>query len=411
MIQERGHVTARFLLSFAAVTLLTASDWPEWRGPHRDGVVTEEPKNWPEKLNLKWKIEVGIGHASPVMAAGSIYDFARQGDKEMVRSIDPSNGKIRWKQQYAAPYTMNPAAVPHGEGPKATPLYANGKLYTFGISGILSAFDAETGKPLWRLDFVKQYKEGAPDFGTSMSPILDSGLLIAHVGGTKLGALTAFDPATGTVKWSWDGDSPAYASPIAVDLGGVHQVVTQSHSNIVGVAVASGKLLWKIPFKTSYDQNIVTPVLYKDMLIFSGIDKGVFAIRLKHTGDTWSTETVWQNKDVSMYMNSPVVSGDLLLGFSHLKKGQLFCLDARTGTTLWTGPPRSGDNAAILASPTTMFSLTDDGHLLVAQPSSKGLGEIRRYEVADSPTWAHPIVLADGFLIKDLKTLARWGVN
>ena len=176
------------------------------------------------------------------------------------------------------------------------------------------------------------------------------------------------------MKWSWDGDSPAYASPIVVELGGVRQVVTQSHSNIIGVAAASGKLLWKIPFKTSYDQNIVTPVLYKDTLIFSGIDKGVFAVRLKHAGDAWSTENVWQNKDVSMYMNSPVVSGDLLLGFSHLKKGQLFCLDARTGATLWTGSPRGGDNAAVLASSTTLFALTPDAQLLIAKPTAKALG-------------------------------------
>jgi outer membrane protein assembly factor BamB len=255
---------------------LIASDWPEWRGPHRDGVVLEEPKAWPEKLNLKWKIEVGIGHSSPVMAAGSIYDFAREGDQETVLSIDPANGKVRWKQQYAAPYKMNPAAVSHGEGPKATPLYADGKLYTFGISGILSAFDAETGKPLWRLD-----TKGSPDFGTAMSPVFDGGMVIAHVGGTKVGALTAFDPANGAVKWTWNGDSPAYASPLVVELGGVRQVVTQSHSNIVGIAAASGKLLWKIPFSTEYDQNIVTPVLYKDTLIFSGIDKGVFAVRLE----------------------------------------------------------------------------------------------------------------------------------
>src|SRR5271169_1225912 len=153
-------VPARFLLFVAAFTLLVASDWPEWRGPHRDGVVSEEPKTWPEKLTLKWRTEVGIGHSSPVMAAGSIYEFARQGDAETVLSIDPANGKIRWKQQYAAPYKMNSAAVSHGEGPKATPLYTNGKLYTFGINGILSAFDAETGKPIWRLDFSKQYKEG-----------------------------------------------------------------------------------------------------------------------------------------------------------------------------------------------------------------------------------------------------------
>jgi outer membrane protein assembly factor BamB len=306
---------------------------------------------------------------------------------------------------------MNSAATGHGEGPKATPLYSNGKLYTFGISGILSAFDAETGKPLWRLDFVKRYKEGAPDFGTAMSPVEDSGLLIAHVGGTKLGALTAFDAATGTVKWSWDGDSPAYASPIVVELGGVRQVVTQSHSNIIGVAVATGKLLWKIPLKTSYDQNIVTPLLYKDTLIFSGLDKGVFAVRLNHAGDTWSTQTVWQNKDASMYMNSPVVSGNLLFGFSHLKKGQIFCLDAGTGATLWTGPPRGGDNAAMLASSTTLFVLTPDAQMLIAKPTAKALGEIRRYEVADSPTWAHPVVIADGVLVKDLKMLSRWSVN
>jgi outer membrane protein assembly factor BamB len=288
---------------------------------------------------------------------------------------------------------MNPAAVSHGEGPKSTPVYSKGKLYTFGINGILSAFDAETGKPLWRHDF-----KNAPDFGTAMSPVVDNGLLIAHVG-----ALTAFDTITGAVKWAWNGDSPAYASPIVVELGGVRQVVTQTHSNIVGVAVASGKLLWKIPFTTEYDQNIVTPVLYKDTLIFSGIDKGVFAVR--------DGKTIWQNKGVSMYMSSPVLAGDLLFGFSHLKKGQIFCLDAGTGATLWTGPPRGGDNAAMLASSTMLYWLTPDGQLGIAKPTAKGLNEIRQYEVADSPTWAHPVVLGDGVLVKDLKSLVRWGVN
>src|SRR5579864_4258468 len=115
-----------FLLSLLGLTPLIAADWPEWRGPHRDGVVTEEPANYPEKLRLKWKVEVGIGHASPVLAGGRIYEFTRQGDQETVLAIDPSNGQIRWKNQYSAPYKMNPAAVGHGEGPKSTPLYSNG---------------------------------------------------------------------------------------------------------------------------------------------------------------------------------------------------------------------------------------------------------------------------------------------
>jgi len=323
-----------------------------------------------------------------------------------VAAIDPGTGKVRWTQQYPAPYTMNSAATAHGQGPKSTPLYANGRLYTFGITEALSSFDAETGKLRWRKDLAQ-----SPDFGSAMSPILDNGLLIVHVGGTKTGALTAFDADTGAVKWSWDGDSPAYASPIVADLGGVRQVITQSRQNIIGVAAANGKLLWKIPFTTSYEQNIVTPVLYRDTLIFSGLDKGVFAVRLSHNGDRWTPQTVWQNKDASMYMNSPVLTGDLLIGFSHLKKGQLFCIDARTGATLWTGSPRAGDNAAILASASTLFSLNSDGQLLIAKPTAKSLGEVRRYEVAQSPTWAHPVVLDDGFLVKDLKTLARWSVN
>jgi len=387
--------------------LAFSADWPGWRGPHQAAIVTEEPQNFPEKLNQKWKIEIGLGHASPIWAGGSIYAFARQGDQETAYAIDPATGKVRWQQQYPAAYRMNGAAAPHGPGPKSTPLYADGKLYTLGISGIFSSYDAETGKVRWRKEFSKNQVDTAPTFGTATSPILDRGLLIVHVGGEKTGAITAFDPATGNVKWSWDGDSPAYATPIVVELGGARQVVTQSRSNIVALDEATGKLLWKIPFTTVYEQNIVTPVLYKDTLIFSGIDKGVFAVRIENG----APKTVWETKDASMYMNSPVLMGDLLIGFSHLKKGQIFCLDPRTGATLWTGSPRGGDNAAMLASATTLYSLTPDAKLVIARPTAKGLNQVRQYDVADSPTWAHPLILADGFLVKDLKTLSRWSVK
>ncbi|PYT18657.1 MAG: hypothetical protein DMG59_03500, partial [Acidobacteria bacterium] len=171
------------LILLPACALLIAADWTGWRGPHRDGVLVAEPKNWPEKLNLKWKVTVGEGHSSPILAAGSIYVFARQDGQETVLSIDPSNGAVRWRQQYPAPYQMNPAASAHGEGPKATPLYANGRLYTLGISGILSSFDAETGKLRWRKEFSRQFKSTSPMFGTAMSPLVDGALLIAHVGG------------------------------------------------------------------------------------------------------------------------------------------------------------------------------------------------------------------------------------
>ena len=153
-----------------------------------------------------------------------------------------------------------------------------GRIYTFGIGGILSCFDANTGKPQWRKEF------GSPTSASAMSPVVDRGLLIAHVGTKDKGALTAFDAQTGAEKWSWKGDGPAYASPIVVELGGTRQVVTQSQKNIVGVAAATGQLLWRIPFTTAYDQNIVTPVLYRDTLIFSGLGNGTIGVKVIKRG-------------------------------------------------------------------------------------------------------------------------------
>jgi len=393
-------------ISFVAV--LSAADWTEWRGPHRDGVLTSEPKSWPEKLSLKWRVDVGEGHASPILVGSTIYDFARANNQETLYAINLADGKTRWKQQYPATAKVSSAAAGHGPGPKSTPLYANGKIYTLGLGGILSCWDAETGKSIWRKEST--FKEANPVFGAAMSPIADNGNLIVHLGGDKAGALMALLPGSGKEIWTWNGDGPSYASPIVVDLAGVRQVVTQTQLNIVGVEESSGKLLWKIPFTTAYEQNIVTPVLYKDTLIFSGLDKGVFAVRLAKNGSAIEPKTIWENKDASMYMNSPVLSGDALFGFSHLKKGQLFAMDAATGKTLWLGPPRGGDNAAVLASPSTLVSLNNEGQLTIAHASAKAYEQVRQYMLADSPTWAHPLVLPDGVLIKDLKTLSRWGI-
>jgi outer membrane protein assembly factor BamB len=392
------------VLVVAAWAIAGAEDWPQWRGPHRDGVATgfPEPKAWPEKLTLKWKVTVGEGHASPVVADGRIYVHSRQGDREVVSALRPENGQTIWQEGYAAPYTMNPAATSHGKGVKSTPVVQDGRIFTFGIGGTLSCFDATTGKPQWRKEF------GSPDFGVATSPVVDGSLVIAYVGGNTQGALTAFDAASGTEKWSWKGDGPAYASPIVVELAGTRQVVTQSRNKIIGVSAATGALLWQIPFKTAYEQNIVTPALYRDTLIFSGTGNPVTGVKVLKHGAEWTTETVWQNKDFSMYMSSPVVSGDLLFGFTERKRGQFFCLKPSDGAILWTSDGRQGDNAAIVAAGSVWLILTSDANLIVARQSGKAFEPLRKYSVADSPTWAHPVVLGHGILIKDATNLALW---
>lgn len=281
-------------------------------------------------------------------------------------------------------------------------MVADGRIFTLGISGILSCFDAKTGKPQWRKDF------GPFGYGVATSPLVDHGLLIAYVGNDAHGALTAFDAATGAEKWSWKGDGPAYASPIIVEIAGTRQVVTQSRRNIIGVSAEHGELLWEIPFKTVYEQNIVTPVLYRDTLIVSGTGDPIMGVKVSRHGAQWTTETAWQNKDFSLYMSSPVLNGDLLFGFSERKHGQYFCLRPSDGTTLWTSEGRQADSAAIVAASSVWLMLTPDANLTVARQNEKAFETLRTYSVADSPTWAHPVIMGRGILIKDATNLALW---
>jgi len=405
-----------------------AQDWPQWRGPNRDGVIEgfSVPKIWPKSLKLKWKTQVGTGHSSPIVSEEIIYIHTRKNEREVASSMRLDSGMTSWSRSYPVSYAMNPAATSHGKGPKSTPVIYNSKLYTLSINGILSCFDAWEGDLEWQKDFLDKFPKTEPLYGTAMSPIVESDMIIAHFGGHDKGALMAFDAETGDVKWNWEGDGPGYSSPIVVEFEGTKQIVTQTQKYCVGISVATGELLWSIPFTTRYDQNIVTPVIYKkmspfpsetptfppkDLLIFSGLGKGTMAIKVIKQGDSWSTEQIWHNSEISMYMNSPVLSGDLLFGLSRQRGGYFFCLNAQTGSTLWTSDGGQGENAAILSAGEVLFFLTTNSELLVVKRSEKSFEQIARYKVADKPTWAHPVILGKQILIKDDSTLALWSLE
>jgi outer membrane protein assembly factor BamB len=387
-----------------------SADWPQWRGPNRDGAVTSwvEPKAWPETLTAKWKIPVGIGYATPIVVGDRVFVFTRQETDEVLQAIDAATGKQIWRSRYPAPFKMSPAANRHGDGPKATPTFNAGKLYTLGMGGVVSAFDAATGKQLWQ---TGPSAAPAPLYGTAMSPLVDRGLVIVHVGGHDKGALTAFDPETGAVKWRWAGDGPAYNAPIAVDLGGTRQVVTFTQDNLVGVAEATGELLWQRPYKTRATQNTVTPIVYGDTVIVSGLDMPVVAIRVNKGAGGWTTEDVWSNPDVPLYMTNAVIAGDMLVGMTHKNSGQFFALDAKTGKTLWTSAPRQATNAAMLRVGNRIFALKDDGELLVLSQSRTAFEPVHHYTVAQSPTWAQPTISRNRIYVKDLDSLALFTIE
>lgn len=399
MYSRRSLVALPFVACSAA---LASSDWPQWRGPHRDGLAEpDSAKTWPERLRQVWNVPVGEGHASPIVVGKRAYQFGRLQDQETLVSLDLDTGKQLWKQSYPAPYQMNGAATAHGKGPKATPVHSNGRVFTLGISGVLTAFEATSGKKLWSVR-----AEGSPDFGHAASPIVDGETLIAALGPQSGGFLSAFNVATGKVKWQWKEDGPAYASPIIVSAGGMRQVITNSQSHVIGVSLSDGKLLWKIGLKTPYDQNSVTPLVVGDLVIYSGLSNPVTAIRLGNP-----PQKVWENKEFQLYMNSPVLASGLLWGLSNRNKGQFFGLDPKTGKTVWASEGRQAENAAIIANGNTIFALTTDSELVVYTATAKGLTQIRKYHVADTPTWAHPVIAGHRVLVKDFSSLALWSAE
>jgi outer membrane protein assembly factor BamB len=382
------------------------ADWTQWRGPNRDGAAGSftAPKVWPETLTRKWKIDVGLGYATPILVGDRIYMYSRRGDDEVMTALEAETGKTIWQTSYPAPYTMNPAVARHEKGPKSTPAFSNGKLYSLGMSGIVTAYDAATGRQLWQTPASLP----GPLYGTSMSPLVEGGFVIVHVGSHNQGALTAYDANTGAVKWTWTGDGPAYGSPMAADFDGTRQVIVFTQENLVGVSEKTGELLWKRPFTTPSSQNAITPVFYGRTVIVSGISRPVSAFTVAKRNNAWITEDVWQNADVSLYMANAVLAGDAIYGMSQRNSGQFFGLDARTGKTLWTSPPRQGTNAAIVRAGDLLFLLKDDAELIVARASVAGFEPVQRYTVADSATWAQPTIAGNRMYVKDTTGLALW---
>jgi outer membrane protein assembly factor BamB len=406
----RRSVTLLALVAGVALSLaqttLPSSDWPQWRGPRRDGSIGAQlPAEWPAALTKRWEVVAGAGHSSPIVAGNRVVVFTRQNDREVTRALDLATGREIWRDEYAAPYTVNSAARAHGPGPKSTPALAGGRVFTFGIGGVLSALDLATGKVFWRTNPPAVL----PEYGTAGSPLVDGGVVIAHMGGRDGGAMTAFDAATGAVRWRWDGDGPGYGSPIIATLAGGRQLIAQTQKFLVGLNPGSGALLWRVPFTTSYNQNAITPVVAGNLVINSGLEKPVTAFRIQRSGSEWTAEPASTVDQASLYMSSAVVIGSTLYGLSHRNQGQLFALDPSSGKLLWTTKGREGENASLMGNRSWLLVSTTNGELIVARPSASKFDEVRRYQVSDSALWAHPAVAPRSILVKGVEKVVCWG--
>ena len=391
-------------LLFVAATAVSAQEWTQWRGPGRDGLVTAKnaPAAWPESLKQSWRVEVGEGYSSPVVAAGRAFVHGRRDPEEIVVGINLANGKVLWEQKYQATFKKNQYAVEMAKGPNSTPLVVGDRLYTLGVTGILNAWDTATGKQLWTRDFSKGIDTSKLFCGTAASPLLVNNRLVVQIGSdTHGGQVLGLNPATGATEWEWKGTGPGYASPVVIDVNGNKQIVTMTEGSIVGLDAKYGKELWTAAFPDEWHENIATPLWTGTHLVVSGTRQGTHAYTLKLAGDKWEATEVWKNPEIAMYMSSPVFGDGLIYGHSSKRKGQFFALDAKTGTVRWATEGREGEHASMLLTPQHVIFLTNSADLIVAKRDTPAFAVERRYEVAKASTWAMPVLLGSNILVRD----------
>ncbi|HPD45347.1 MAG TPA: PQQ-like beta-propeller repeat protein [Anaerohalosphaeraceae bacterium] len=387
-----------------AAGIVNAEDWTQWRGPRRDGSVTGfvAPAAWPETLTQKWKVTVGTGCSTPAVVGNKVYVFTRQGDEEVALCLDAADGKEIWRDTYQA-QAVTGAAARH-PGPRSSIAVAEGRIVTLGVGGVVSCLDAATGKVVWRKD---PFPKLVPRFFTSMSPMIVDGMAIAHVGTAGNGAMIAFDLATGNEKWRWSAEGPEYGSPNLLTVAGVKQLVTLTEKSIVGISVTDGKLLWSQPFvPQNRAYNATTPIVDGQTVIYMGAGRGVRAVKIEKQGDAFTVKELWNNPDIAPQYNTPVLNGGALYGMSD--RGNLFCLDAKTGQARWidqTSRDRGGFCSTIDAG-SVILALPSSGELIVLKPDTDKCTEVAKIKIADTPTYAHPVIAGNCILVKDQDTLA-----
>ncbi len=415
-----------------AVSLFVAgsvlADWPQFRGPNRDARVSDfkAPATWPKQLAQKWKVKVGSADATPALVGDKLYVFAREGADEVTSCLDAATGKQIWQDKYPAGATVGGPASGH-PGPRSSPAVSDGKVVTLGVGGIVSCVDAASGKMIWR---NSEYK-GVPRFSTATSPIIVDGMCVVPLGGGGSGAVVAFDLATGKEKWKYAGEGPAYASPVLLTADGVKQIVTMLERSVVGISLADGKLLWQLPAQTGGMgfYNAATPVVDGSTVFITGSGSGFTALKIEKKGDGFAANQLWKNADYGTAFNTPVLKDNMLFAID--SSGKFFCVDAKDGKTLWSGAAvaaaapagggggggmggrggmgRGGNNyGALIDAGSVIFALPPNSELIAFKPDGKKYEEVARIKVAETPTFAYPVITGNQVFVKDADSVTAY---
>ena len=382
--------------------------WPQWRGPSRDGWIAgaaqrRAPVSLPREPRPLWRVKAGPGLASPVVAGGRAFLLDGVDGQETLHTLDAASGKELWR----AAIDVNFQDEQGPAGPRCTPLVAGDSVFVQSCRGELQCRAVIDGALRWHVNFLKDFGAvllgedskvpGAAEHGYTASPLLAGSQLIACVGGTNGAGVVSFDARSGQVRWKSQDDLASYAAPILSTVAGREQILCFTVEGVIALSPEEGRLLWRVPLKTSYGRNVTTPVTLDDWAIVGSYQAGLVGVRVSAgTGGEWKAERRWANKAAAMNFSSPVIVGRHVYGLGPARN--LLCVEPETGKVVWSkegfwrGAADAAYGAFLVLDPATMLVWTDAGEAILAAVDRAGCRELGRCQLAGknwcSPAWA-----------------------
>lgn len=407
--RDRAHADPARLQDLAGRTLdekkIAGADWPQWRGPNRDGVSSETgllavwPADGPPR---SWEAKVGHGFASVIVARGRVFTIFQDGDSEAIAAWNADTGKEIWRFRYPCQYTNR-----YGNGPRSTPCIDGDLLYAVGATGkmhCLKAFtDEPKGKLVWSKNLLDEFGAAEPKWGVAFSPLVDEDRVFIMPGGPDGNGLGALDKRTGAILWKKHDDLASYSSPVAADIHGQPQIIFLTGSRLIGVRPESGEQLWDFPWPIENECNIATPIVVGDYVFISSYyGRGCALLEIAKTGDAWQANLVYKNKRMRNHIASCVRHKDHLFGFDD---STLKCMNFRTGAVTWE--ERGFDKGSVLLAGDQLIVYGANGVLALAEANPKDYVEKARFQFSaqGGSCWSVPIIAAGRLYVRDQEKL------
>ncbi len=385
----------------APPTVDTRAEWPGFRGPRRDGIVrgVRIKTDWSGSPPVQiWRRPIGPGWSSFAVSGDFLYTQEQRGDDEVVACYKATTGQPVWVHRDKARFFESNA----GAGPRATPTLSNGRVYTFGATGILNVLDAAKGNVVWSRNVSSDTGVKTPFWGFSSSPVVIGDIVIVAASGKLVG----YDAANGNQRWVGPAGGASYSSPHLVTIDGVAQVLLMSGTGVISVAVADGKQLWQHQWPGN---SIVQPALTPDGdVLLTSQESGTRRIAVTHNSSGWTTSERWTSNGLKPYFNDFVVHKDHAYGFD----GRILsCINLKDGQRKWKGGRYGNGQLVLLPDQDLLLVLSEEGELALVGATPDQFTEIAHTSAIEGKTWNHPVLVGDTLLVRNSEQMAAFRLS